>query len=123
MIFSDNKSIYLQICDYLCEQIVSKEYSNEDKIPSVRDLAMDLEVNTNTVVKAYEQLTVWEIIYTKRGLGYFVASKGFSNAKKRLKQEFIEEMMPQVFNRIQLLDISFEELQTKFTQFQNKQKK
>lgn len=120
MNFSDNKPIYLQICDYICERIVNKTWNNEDKIPSVREMAVELEVNTNTVVRAFEQLTDWEIIYTKRGLGYYVSSKGYGNAKKRLRQEFIDELLPQVFNRIILLDLSFEELESKFNHYQNK---
>lgn len=118
MNFSENKPIYLQICDYICERIVNKTWKNEDKIPSVREMAMDLEVNTNTVVRAFEQLTDWNIIYTKRGLGYFVSANGYEKTKDLLKKEFMEELLPQVFNRVMLLEVPFSELEQQFHQFQ-----
>ena len=72
MIFSNDKPIYIQMADRLCDEILSGVYKDDDRIPSVREYAVLLEVNTNTAVKAYEQLAREEIIYNKRGLGYFV---------------------------------------------------
>ena len=72
MIFTNDKAIYIQMADRLCDEILSGTYKDDDRIPSVREYAVLLEVNTNTAVKAYEQLAREEIIYNKRGLGYFV---------------------------------------------------
>ena len=70
MTFSNDKPIYIQMADRLCDEILSGVYQDDDRIPSVREYAVLLEVNTNTAVKAYEQLAREEIIYNKRGLGY-----------------------------------------------------
>lgn len=51
------QAIYLQIVDYVCEKILLDEYQPEDKLPSVREMGMQLEVNPNTVMRAYEVLT------------------------------------------------------------------
>ena len=80
MTFSNDKPIYLQMVDRLCDEILSGVYQDDDRIPSVREYAVLLEVNTNTAVKAYEQLAREEIIYNKRGLGYFVTP----GAKKQI---------------------------------------
>lgn len=123
MQFSENKSIYLQICDYMAEKITAKEWKEEDKIPSVRELAVTLEVNANTVVRSYEYLSDLQIIYTKRGLGYFVASKGYTLAKKYLKEEFLNEMLPIIFQRMMVLDIDIHDIENKFQQYLTKNKK
>lgn len=55
MIFTNDKAIYIQMADRLCDEILSGVYKDDDRIPSVREYAVLLEVNTNTAVKAYEQ--------------------------------------------------------------------
>ena len=81
MTFSNDKPIYIQMADRLCDEILSGVYQDDDRIPSVREYAVLLEVNTNTAVKAYDELARANIIYNKRGLGYFVTnSYYFSHA-------------------------------------------
>ena len=93
MTFSNDKPIYIQMADRLCDEILSGVYKDDDRIPSVREYAVLLEVNTNTAVKAYEQLAREEIIYNKRG-----------------KKEFMKERLPELFRQMQLLDISIEDI-------------
>jgi len=50
MIFSNDKPIYIQMADRLCDEILSGVYQDDDRIPSVREYAVLLEVNTNTAV-------------------------------------------------------------------------
>ena len=110
MIFSNDKPIYIQMADRLCDEILSGVYQDDDRIPSVREYAVLLEVNTNTAVKAYEQLAREEVIYNKRGLGYFVTP----GAKKQIltvrKQEFMKERLPELFRQMQLLGITLEDV-------------
>ena len=54
--FEDNKAIYEQMADRLCDEIIAGTYKADDRIPSVREYAVMLQVNTNTAVKAYELL-------------------------------------------------------------------
>ena len=58
--------------DVIADDIVSGKYPENGRIPSVRDFAVALEVNANTVVHSYDYLQSNEIVYNRRGLGYFV---------------------------------------------------
>ena len=70
MIFSNDKAIYVQIAGQrLSDEILAGKYKEDERIPSVREYAVLLEVNANTTVKAYDLLATDEIIYNKRGLG------------------------------------------------------
>ena len=110
MIFSNDKPIYIQMADRLCDEILSGVYQDDDRIPSVREYAVLLEVNTNTAVKAYEQLAREEVIYNKRGLGYFVTPGAKKQILKVRKQEFIKEKLPELFRQMQLLGITLEDV-------------
>ena len=110
MIFSNDKPIYIQMADRLCDEILSGVYQDDDRIPSVREYAVLLEVNTNTAVKAYEQLAREEAIYNKRGLGYFVTPGAKKQILKVRKQEFMKEKLPELFRQMQLLGITLEDV-------------
>ena len=73
MQFRETVSIYLQIADYICERILLKQWKVDERIPSVRELAMQLEVNPNTVMRTYDFMQQQSIIYNQRGIGYFVS--------------------------------------------------
>ena len=110
MTFSNDKAIYIQMADRLCDEILSGVYKDDDRIPSVREYAVLLEVNTNTAVKAYDELARANIIYNKRGLGYFVTPGAKKQILKARKQEFMKERLPELFRQMQLLDISIEDV-------------
>ena len=73
MNFKESKAIYLQIADRICDEILLGQYPEEERIPSVREYAAIVEVNANTVMRSFDYLQVQNIIYNKRGIGYFVA--------------------------------------------------
>ena len=110
MTFTNDKAIYIQMADRLCDEILSGTYKDDDRIPSVREYAVLLEVNTNTAVKAYEQLAREEIIYNKRGLGYFVTKGARKQILKVRKQEFMKERLPELFRQMNLLDITIDDV-------------
>ena len=114
MIFTNDKAIYIQMADRLCDEILSGVYKDDDRIPSVREYAVLLEVNTNTAVKAYEQLAREEIIYNKRGLGYFVTKGARKQILKVRKQEFMKERLPELFRQMQLLGITLEDVKNEY---------
>ena len=110
MRFKDNKAIYLQIADLICDDILQGKLLEDERIPSVREYAATVEVNANTCARAYDWMQGKEIIYTKRGLGYFV-SVGAKNAILKMKrEEFMNETLPDVANKMVSLDITMEEL-------------
>lgn len=68
MKFKESKSIYLQIADRICDEILQGQYTEEERIPSVREYAATVEVNANTVVRTYDYLQGQEIIHNKRSI-------------------------------------------------------
>lgn len=123
MNFKDNKSIYLQIADRIMDEILNGTYPEGERIPSVREYAATVEVNANTVVKSFDYLQTTDIIFNKRGLGYFVAIGAAQRIVANRKQTFIEEELPEMFVKLKQLDISMNEVQTMFRDWLKKNKK
>ncbi|MES2827418.1 MAG: GntR family transcriptional regulator [Bacteroidota bacterium] len=117
MEFRDNKAIYLQIAEYVCEHILLGKWKVDEKVPSVRELAVDLEVNPNTVMRTYELLQNKSIINNKRGIGFFVAEEALANVKSYRKAQFMDAELPVVFRNIYLLNIGFDELENRYKTF------
>jgi DNA-binding transcriptional regulator YhcF (GntR family) len=110
MMFNSDKPIFLQMADRLCDEILADKYKDDDRIPSVREYAVLLEVNTNTAVKAYDELARANIIYNKRGLGYFVTKGAKKQILKERKHVFMKEQLPELFRQMQLLGITLEDV-------------
>lgn len=110
MEFDSNKPIYLQIIDNICDRILSGELNAEDRILSVRELGAEVGVNPNTVARSYEKMTDAGIIYTKRGLGYFVAPGAKDAVLSTARKEFMENDVPQFLRKMELLGIKKEEI-------------
>lgn len=117
MQFRESVSIYLQIADYICEKILLKQWKVDERIPSVRELAMQLEVNPNTVMRTYEFLQQQSIIYNQRGIGYFVSADAIKNAMQYRKTEFLENELPAFFRNMFLLGMDVEELKPRFEKY------
>lgn len=110
MEFDNNKPIYLQISDSLCERILTGGISPDDRILSVRELGAELGVNPNTVARSYEKLTEAGIIYTKRGLGYFVAPGAKEIVLENERKKFMETELPLFVRRSNLLGINLKDI-------------
>jgi DNA-binding transcriptional regulator YhcF (GntR family) len=110
MTFTNDKPIYIQMADRLCEEILAGSYKDDDRIPSVREYAVLLEVNTNTAVKAYDELSRANIIYNKRGLGYFVTPGAKDQILKERRCEFMAQRLPELFRQMQLLGITMDDV-------------
>lgn len=117
MEFRENEAIYLQIAAYVGEHIVLGKWPLDQKIPSVRDLAVELQVNPNTVLRAYEFLQNKEVIVNKRGIGFFIAADAEMKIKEYSKERFLGNALPEFFKNIYLLDISMQEIEERFEQF------
>lgn len=117
MQFRETQAIYLQIADFVCEKILLKEWVAGERIPSVRELAVQLEVNPNTVMRTYEFLQQQSIIFNQRGIGFFAAPDAIRQATQYRKSVFIEKDLPQVFRSLFLLDMDPEELKPRFEKY------
>ena len=111
MDFNHNKPIYLQIADSICEKILKGEHFPDERILSVRDLGISLGVNPNTIARVYEHLQGMEIIYNKRGIGYFVAPDAPEKVLQIHREEFLRNELPVVVKKMKLLGIPLEELE------------
>ena len=109
MEFNPNKAIYLQIRDSICERILSGELKPEDRIPSVREYGASIGVNPNTVMRTYEKLTQ-EVIYNKRGIGYFISQEARDLVLESSRKEFIENELPVMIRKMELLGLDPKEL-------------
>jgi GntR family transcriptional regulator len=121
MEFRDNEAIYLQIAGYVSENILRQQWPPDEKIPSVRDLAGELQVNPNTVMRTYEFLQNQGVLYNKRGIGFFVAPDAEAKVKQFRRARFLQQDLPELFKTIFLLDISLEELEQRYAQFKAEQ--
>ncbi|MCX6243749.1 MAG: GntR family transcriptional regulator [Bacteroidetes bacterium] len=111
MKFTDNKSIYLQITEYVKEQILLNRWQKEAKIPSVRDLAAELQVNPNTVMRAYETLQQDGVIYNQRGVGNHVSADAGKKILTSRREVFLDSELPVLFKNMTLLGIGFDEIE------------
>ena len=110
MEFRKQKPIYLQIADRLMEQILSGDPAEDERMPSVRDVATSMGVTPNTVMRTFEYLQGEEIIYNRRGVGYFVAADARKKILAEQRREFLEEELPLIKQRMKMLGIGIDEL-------------
>jgi GntR family transcriptional regulator len=111
MEFRDNQAIYLQIADLFCENILLKKWKADEKIPSVREIAVEVEVNPNTAMRTYTYLQDKGIIYNKRGIGFFVSDEGYEKSLSLKKEKFYNQELPVFFKTLRLLGISIKEIE------------
>ena len=106
--FTNNKAIYLQIIEQLINKIVTSEYPLGTKLPTVRELAADMKVNPNTLQRAFSELEMLNIIYSKTTVGRFVTEDVaiLDNLRKDLANKSIDEF----FTKMQQLGFSDEQI-------------
>jgi len=114
MEFKENQAIYLQIADIICENILLKKWNEGDRIPSVREIAVSTEVNPNTAMRTFTYLQEKEIIYNKRGIGYFVSEDGYNKTLAYKKENFMNNDVPIFLKNLKLLSIDIKEIVTLF---------
>lgn len=117
MEFRETQAIYLQIGDYVCEQILLGRWHEGDRIPSVRELGVDLQVNPNTVMRTYDFLQNLDIIFNKRGVGYFVTQGASVRILAYRRNQFIEQELPLFFKNINLLGMSISDIGDMYKKF------
>lgn len=105
MNFDNNKPIYIQIADNICEKVLSGALEEGGRIPSVREWAAEIGVNPNTVARSYDLLVERGVIFIQRGIGYFTVENARETVKESERQKFIDEDLPQLLKRAELLGI------------------
>ena len=116
MEFHSQRAIFLQIADLLTDGILEKKWVADERIPSVRELGTSIEVNPNTVMRAYNFLQDQGIILNKRGIGFFVTADAIDRIIELKREEFINQEIPRLAKTLKLLDLSLDELKNMINQ-------
>ena len=108
MEFDNNKPIYIQIADNICDRILAGSFKPGARIPSVREWGAEIGVNPNTVARSYETLTDRKVIYNQRGIG-FVCDDAIESIQETERRKFIEEEVPLLLQRASLLGVNLKD--------------
>ena len=119
MNFKDNKAIYLQIADHIGDDVLNGNLQIDGKIPSVREMAAQIEVNANTVARTYEYLQQSGVIYTKRGLGYFVSPEAKEKIVSLRREQLMQGEMDYFMGQLKAVGITPAELQQIYQDYIN----
>ena len=117
MKFDENKAIYIQIANRICDEVLVGNYKDDERIPSVREYAALVEVNANTVMRSFDYLQSRGIIYNKPGKGYFVSLEAKNVIIKGRKEQFLNEEIDYFFNQANSLGITGNELLTMYDNY------
>jgi DNA-binding transcriptional regulator YhcF (GntR family) len=120
MQFRDNLAIYIQIAEHVCEKILLTKWKPGEKIISIRELAVTIEVNPNTVQRAYDLLQQERIIINRRGIGYFAAEDARDRILDFRREQFLENELPVFLRNLYLLQIDIDEVQARYERFVKK---
>lgn len=110
MDFRPNYPIYLQVADFICEKVLTRQWRNGDRLPAVKDLSVQTAVNPNTVIKALGYLQDSGILHSQRGLGYFLTDDAEASTRALKRQQFIDVELPRVFASMELLGLGMDDL-------------
>ena len=105
--FDNERPIYIQLVELIRIKIVSGEFQRGQKIPSVRELALAMKVNPNTMQKALVELEDEKLIYTERTNGKYVTED--EKLIEKVKNELAKEKVENYINSMNSIGISFDE--------------
>ena len=117
MDFQESKGIYIQIADQLCNRILSGEWVIDERIPAIREMAALLGVNPNTVTRSYKELMDLEIIYNKRGIGYFVSPDAHKHIRENKRKEFVINELPHLFTTMDQLGLNWNDMEQYYNNY------
>ena len=90
--------------------ILNDKFKIGEKIMSVREMAIEVGVNPNTVMRSYELLQNKNIIINQRGIGFNVSENAKEIILEEQKKQFIEEELPEIIKKIKMFGISIEDI-------------
>ncbi|QPA30314.1 GntR family transcriptional regulator [Thermaerobacillus caldiproteolyticus] len=106
--FDATKPIYMQIMEKVNKKIVRNEWKSGDKLPSVREMAVQTGVNPNTIQRTYSELERMGIVETRRGQGTFVTEN--EEVIKRLREQLKQEIMSDFVRNMKELGFTIDEI-------------
>lgn len=112
--WTDDQPIYRQLRDKLVGAILDGSLREGDPLPSVRTLAVELQINPITASKAYQELVADALVEKRRGLGMYVTDGARGRLLKDERRRFLEEEWPRIVERIEALGIDRDTLLAAF---------
>ncbi len=120
---SSGVPVYRQIIDQVLGGIATGKLRSGDQLPTVRQLAVDLSINPNTVVRAYRELEIREILSTQQGTGTFITDKEVPKPPEAERQRRAAHLAREFLARAGAEGITLEELLHHLTQLKNEQRR
>jgi len=108
--YKTSKGIFQQLADTLSHRILEGTLQAGERVPSVRDLSEEFEVNRNTLLRTYTLLNDAGIIENKRGVGFFVADDAVERIRTLEKALFFAEELPEFINKVRILKLTKDDL-------------
>lgn len=118
MDYRENQAIYMQIADVMCENILLKKWKEGERIPSIREIAVMMEVNPNTAVRTFNYLQDIGVINNKRGIGYFITEGGYKKTLDHKKDEFMKKDLPDFFRKLRILNIDINDVVKMYKEYE-----
>ena len=115
--FDERSPIYEQIVMQVCRSLIRGELKPSDRIPSIRELAIALKVNTNTVQRAYQEMERRNLIYSKRGTGYFITEG--ENMVSEIKTEIVKDVVSRFLEEMRSLGFKDNQIQNEIESYVN----
>lgn len=117
--YAKDRPIYLQLVEKICGEVIKGDLKPGDKLPSVREFAVDSGVNVNTVQRVYKELELMNLTETKRGQGTFITTdlNMISSIREQMKKQVAEQIKTSIealgFTVNEILDVLGEAGETK----------
>ena len=102
-----NRPICPQICEQICTRIAAGELAPQQRLMSVREVALTAGINPNTVQRAFEQLEQQGVLYSVRGAGWYVSAD--TDAAQTLRDSLVQQTLQDFFEKMSALGIDPEE--------------
>lgn len=115
MDFHAEKPIYQQIVDYAFGRILAGDWQGGGRVPSVREMAGEMSVNTHTVLKAYEYMQNRDILVVKRGMGYYLSDDAAARVNAERREAFLNTTAPAFFREMRLLGLTIDDILAKIS--------
>lgn len=117
MIKGNNKAIYLILADKIMDDVLSGKLQPDDRLPSIREYAAEVQVNPNTMMRTYDYLYSRNVIYNKRGVGYFLSADAHSIVEDLRHRQLMDDELEAIFRQLRLLGVSPDELRTRYVDY------
>lgn len=108
--WKEDQPIYRQLRDKVASAILEGSLKEGEPLPSVRNVAVEMQINPLTASKAYQELVNQELVEKRRGLGMYVVEGARGKLLQGDRKQFLEEEWPEIVARIQTLEMDIDDL-------------